>query len=94
MRLIDADILKRAFEKEFNLDNLFSIGMGYISIMQEINESPTIDAVPIVRCKDCKYSTYYYKCTCSHWDSDQFIYPEVDENDYCSYGERSDDAID
>ena len=53
MRLIDADTLKRAFEKEFNLDNLFSIGMGYISIMQEINESPTIDAIQVVRCKDC-----------------------------------------
>lgn len=41
----------------------------------------------IVRCKDCKYRNYYY-CTCPHWDSDQFIYPEVDEDNYCSYGER------
>lgn len=41
----------------------------------------------IIRCKDCKYRNYYY-CTCHHWDCDQFIYPEVDEDNYCSYGER------
>ena len=85
MRLIDADTLKRAFAKEFDLDNLFGVGMDYISIMQEINESPTIDAIPVVRCRDCKYSTYYYKCTCPHWDSDQYIYPEVDEEGFTKF---------
>ena len=56
-----------------------------------LDDAEIIDAVPVVRCKDCKYSTYFYKCTCPHWDSDQYIYPEVDEDGYCSYGERRSD---
>ena len=82
MRLIDADALIARLKK----DPLFRLVEQY-GITGVIEAEPTIDAVPVVRCKDCKYITYYY-CTCPHWDSDQYIYPEVDENDFCSYGER------
>ena len=51
---------------------------------------PTIDAVPVVRCKDCKHSEL--------WHSDRrrcFLWCEtgnsVWDDGYCSYGERRED---
>ena len=101
MRLIDADTLKRAFAKEFDLDNLFGVGMGYISIMQEINESPTIDAIPVVRCKDCTYwqdqkegvvevPICKYDC---RWDKKGVVIV-MGAYDYCSHGEKKEDGVD
>lgn len=51
-----------------------------------------LDRVPeaVVRCKDCQYRESSF-CTCSHRDTDQFFYPEVNPDDYCSYGERRED---
>lgn len=52
---------------------------------------PTIDAVPVVRCRECKYMTEHYDTdgnspywTCSEWDSG------TDYDGYCHYGERKD----
>ena len=45
MRLIDADAL-------VSLEEVKHKGCAYI---EEINNAPTIDAVPVVRCKDCKW---------------------------------------
>ena len=56
---------------------------------EDIDEMPTIDAVPVVRCKDCKYMTEHYDTDgnapywiCSEWDSG------TDYDGYCHYGER------
>ena len=55
MRLIDADTLKtKAIRCEtFKLYDapIFLKAVG----TKEIDKAPTIDAVPVVRCKDCKY---------------------------------------
>ena len=55
MRLIDADALKtKAIKCEtFKLYDapVFLKAVG----TKEIDKAPTIDAVPVVRCKDCKY---------------------------------------
>ena len=54
-RLIDADALKtKAIRCEtFKLTDapVFLKAVG----TKEIDKAPTIDAVPVVRCKDCKY---------------------------------------
>ena len=54
-RLIDADALKtKAIRCEtFKLYDapIFLKAVG----TREIDKAPTIDAVPVVRCKDCKY---------------------------------------
>lgn len=51
MRLIDADMARE--------DMLFEMcGTGYqYNAMSVIDRQPTVDAVEVVRCKDCKYST-------------------------------------
>ena len=65
MRLIDADAIP-----------WFVVGIGEIPVVtkEEIEEMPTIDAVEVVRCKDCKW---YEGCFFLSYD-----------DDYCSEGER------
>ena len=49
---------------------------------------PTVDAVSVVRCKDCKHWTYdnYHKHNyCSNKFGLRYVCPE---NNFCSYGER------
>ena len=87
MRLIDADTIPWC---NYDLDNyLYFVGVD----KEYVDEIPTIDAVPVVRCKDCKW----YKRGIVFKDT-MFCYrPKEDgdpliliykENDFCSYGER------
>ena len=54
MRLIDADALKSKVQaQEWKRDPAVMLALDWIYML--INEQPTIDAVPVVRCKDCKH---------------------------------------
>lgn len=44
---------------------------------------PTADVVEVVRCRDC---VHYQNGGCNHFGYYTYA-PEVDEDDYCSYGE-------
>lgn len=88
MRLIDADALKtKAIKCEtFKLTgaSVFLKAVG----TKEIDRAPTIDAVPVVRCKDCKYgevddADLPAQYLCNYHGADW-----NDENHFCSYGER------
>lgn len=97
MRLIDADALfnwgkyklsdavKYGNKDEEHLDFSYSTLMMY-EIADEVDDAPTIDAVPVVRCKECEY----YNITCC---SDGCGWCEkmdrgVHDDFYCSCGER------
>ena len=59
--------------------------------IEEIKLTVSVDAVPVVRCKDCKNfdSRNWY---CYYWDYEPGSSPNsVDDDDYCSYGERKDE---
>lgn len=85
MRLIDAD----ALTKEIKMD-IEDVGLQERMIFHRINDAPTIDAVPVVRCKDCKYAhmTYSGECKyCDMWKEDgEALY--LDGDFFCAYGER------
>lgn len=52
MRLIDADaLIKFIVEEAQDLRTLSTKTVG-----QAISKTPTVDAVPVIRCKDCKFS--------------------------------------
>lgn len=52
-----------------------------------IGKSPTVDAVEVVRCRDCKhYKPDEYECGCDFAGG----LPYVKADDFCSYGERRD----
>ena len=88
MRPIDAD---RAMEIVRNQGiahpNAYHL-TNYATLI--LREAPTVDAVPVVRCRDCK-----------HWDSETWFcdnhstfshhgleWNMFSEDDFCSYGER------
>ena len=87
MRLIDADAL---MEKEHSRlrdgDVLWRIPPSHIDL------APTIDAVPVVRCQECRYYP-----TAKVNEKGFLICPasgmEITETDYCSYGERMDKEV-
>lgn len=71
-RLIDAN----ALIKEANTEGAY----GYVDAKQ-IADAPTVDAVEVVRCRECKH---HNKPTCHISRSFNW----TDDNDFCSYGER------
>lgn len=77
MRLIDADILKNVILKWLPKDPCGREELEHpyeedicISTIMAIEEQPTVDATPIVRCHECKHLTVYncgYACDAGHW---------------------------
>lgn len=104
MRLIDADAMMKHLENLFcdNCDTPRKIGWcdvcDYKYFMDEMKKEPTVDAVEVVRCKDCKWykesnhSELYPMRFCYRLKNDDGVpvgYNWAD-NDFCSYGERRD----
>ena len=95
-RLIDANALKANFVVlgEFAKD-LWHAG----TIRMAIDNAPTVDAVEVVRCKDCKHFDRLFKGegvvnkigTC-HLRDDEGIETAQSCDDFCSYGERRTDG--
>lgn len=88
MRLIDADAL---IENHFSDEHRIALSYADKLWMRRIiSDEPTIDAVPVVRCKDCKYAKI-------HIDIIGYMHlfcglatnrVEMEFDDFCSYGER------
>lgn len=94
MRLIDADALKVDWYDDYEMDDGDEYSYPYVSQYQ-IDNAPTIDAVPVVRCKECTYSEtddmgFYY---CVHGIIGGYGVA-FDADTFCSYGERKDNEID
>lgn len=96
MRLIDADALPKLFDAEFkqtmqlirggekHLDNLAEGFAEAIRIAKYI--APTVDAVPVVRCKDCRNSYEGIDgWICSFGPCVDCVVPG---DFFCSFGER------
>ena len=59
------------------------------AIIDEIDNAPDVDAVEVVRCKDCR--NYDDEGYCWFWKYETGMSPnEVYADDFCSYGERKD----
>ena len=86
MRLIDLD-------SEYIQETLYRRGFKTRQDIEEwLNSAPIIDAVPVVRCKDCKFGD---------WDSepnDAMVCMRTKDgfwrsgNDFCSFGKRKEGA--
>ena len=93
MRLIDADALIPIM-KYTTTDNeigVFPIRLGFDAIKEVIDDASTIDAVEVVRCKDCKY---WHSNTefCDVWSHANFIAQRTLADDYCSLAERREES--
>lgn len=83
MRLIDADALKEELAKR---TPHFAQRIEFTPCFEAIRDAPTVDAVQIVRCGECKF---YSRCTdhqgiCMNRYMAGFIVPDW----YCADGER------
>ena len=83
MRLIDGDALWERLNDEPWFDNADRDEIA----LPIVNAAPTVDAVIVTRCKDCKYRTEFGKC--GH-PRQHGILPTAYPYDFCSYGERKD----
>ena len=86
MRLIDADATKRRVADTF-FDTLIPC------VNRALDDSPTVDAVPVVRCKDCVNGTVFVdKRGAEYVDCVRDDYSVRKPTDYCSYGKRKEGA--
>ena len=92
MRLIDADKLSARLSR--NATPYFTVS--------DIENAPTIDAVPVVRCWECKHhrdkNEYERKylvediLICTSPDATEDCWNAVWPDHFCSYGERKEGA--
>ena len=91
-RLIDANALKERAIRMVTVNSLGNKQHCYFKAVgtDEIDKAPTVDAVEVIRCKDCKYGEvdnadfhdqYLCHISGSDWNCG---------NHFCSYGERKD----
>ena len=98
MRLIDADALHKAYMELRNFKQDTQSGdwislraVPLTTVVRMLNEAPTIDAVSVVRCKECRWIRY-----CETEDLDMYL--DCDKPDgggiprnedwFCADGER------
>lgn len=96
-RLIDADAMRKEWLE--NGENEFVYDTN--AVLESIDEQPTVDAVPVVRCKNCEHSDAechkdnFRYCMRGikgdDYNETGYIYPLeviVRDDDFCSYGKR------
>ena len=90
MRLIDANALMDVIRQhEYRLatkQGSIDYGMFTLGIQQAVDEQSTIDAVPVVRCRECKHCDPEN----NHCDHPMGTSAPLSRkpDDFCSYGER------
>ena len=84
MRLIDKDALLSDIERTI-------VESGCVNhegeIMDCVRYAPEVDAVQVVRCRECRYRELA-KVNCKGYVICPASGMEITDDDYCSYGER------
>ena len=98
MRLIDAEALRVGYEHmgynptEYAEESYaegwckgFNAGVDHC--VHHVIHAQTVDAVPVIRCKDCKHSAHWYrnKSRCFLWAESGI---DVFDYGFCNYAER------
>ena len=87
-RLIDREALL-SFEK-MDAELCATCGEHHTAedVIMMIKTAPTVDAVPVVRCRDCKFrSSWMMNRNLRYICPESGMFPNC-ENDFCSYGKR------
>lgn len=78
----------RAYAERKAQVNGIEYANGILAAACRIEQSiPAVDAVEVVRCRECRFNTTEKKCL----NSDSIIRIPSD-NDFCSYGQRREDG--
>ena len=92
MRLIDADALIEKFNEKTNMaeclvdERTAERFATFCALADAVEEMPTVDAVPVIRCKDCTFGHYidHGHMHCIH----PCGLTTNMTDDFCSYAER------
>ena len=86
MRLIDVDSLDiLGYLEEFPVGESDKAWNAAIrEVFAYVNLAPAIDAVPVVRCRDCKHCEFKEFKNAVCWRRNNLVATE----DFCSYGEK------
>ena len=83
MRLGDLDRIAQDV-RDNNIENYYKQDWTSSQIVTLLENAPTINAVPVVRCRECvKHGTEYCPLM-NHYIGED----ETDPDDFCSYGQR------
>lgn len=89
-RFIDADALEESkfhSKEDWTLVEVATWQWGWNDAIDAIiDNAPTVDAVEVVRCKDCEFYGEDEK-----WCRRLGLCGAFNENDFCSHGERRED---
>ena len=92
MRLIDWDKVLEWMHRQKETMEQWSMR---IAIEKYVDEMPTVDAVPVIRCKDCKFSKAYYHGSESNLGMFTYLCTQglygMNADDYCSRAERKEE---
>ena len=87
-RLIDANAVLELVQFRLPIDNQNAeVIAGCVDITRRlIEKAPTVDAVEVVRCRDCKHwQEHDGEMYCGCWAN---LMTDPAADDFCSYGER------
>lgn len=89
-RLISADTLRAAMYHALPYTHIHALGVdvesyecGWNDALDAVADSaPTVDAVPVVRCKDCRFHRGEYCVGKGHFDM------PTEDDGFCSWGKE------
>ena len=93
MQLIDVDILNQWIEnieranRRRLIIGLKPKALKVADVRYMVNKIPCVDAVPVVRCKDCKHYEVHKPKVLENCERNGYLIP-MSPDDFCSYGER------
>lgn len=92
MRLIDGDALVEFWSADFTEEEIHKLRIPLVVAIENIKDAPTVDAVQVVRCEDCKHFISF-KGERAKVNTDKSGWCDANDDsvrayDYCSYGER------
>ena len=95
-RMIDVKKVINSMQKclDESPDKKHSVGyFAFESIIECLKQEPTVDAVPVVRCRDCKHA-WIHPCgyVYCHRDGRNAYEMTFNIDGFCSYGERKEGA--
>ena len=88
-RLIDANALIAFMKKGWRV--FPSSELRHTCDITDIESAPTIDAVPVVRCKDCRFF-HRYGFKLEYAECVNFDFYDTMEDGYCCWAERREDG--
>lgn len=92
IRVIDADVLMESLKRW--RDEWAPVNNGYIAInevIENVEKMPTIDAVPVTRCRDCKHARKCYGDVVWTTKNGGFKYNPLGTDGFCSMAERKEE---